>query len=93
MASICLLSEATKFWSLLTGHRCVKGFVDSLIAPASSLLKKRQAQLISCRFNRMTDSAWKLERFAAFSSGRMSRRRLFGCFADFPTKIDQGNQT
>jgi hypothetical protein len=50
MASICLMAEVTKFWSLLAGPGRIKGFVDSLIAQASYLLKKRQAELISGPF-------------------------------------------
>jgi hypothetical protein len=50
MASICLMAEANKFWSLLAGLGRIKVFVDSLIAQASYLLKKRQAELISNPF-------------------------------------------
>jgi len=44
------MAEVNKFWSLLARPGCIKGFVDSLIAQASYLLKKRQVELISSPF-------------------------------------------
>ncbi|HUZ33737.1 MAG TPA: hypothetical protein VMV19_16780 [Xanthobacteraceae bacterium] len=44
------MAKVTKFWSLLAGPGRNKVFVDSLIAQASYLLKKRQAELISSPF-------------------------------------------
>jgi len=51
------MAKATKFWSLLAGPDRIKVFVDSLIAQASYLLKKRQAELISSPFVGRTELA------------------------------------